>query len=141
MADYRGQEPVIRAAGAKLAAISVDSPEKSQAVRDELGLNFPILCDTHRRVVREWDVYNARERGGIAKPSVFILDPGRTVRYVSVDAVASRVPASEIALLLTAHDGGPEPHRRLLVPRPGNFFRAVQNSLHFGMRQPDSESK
>jgi peroxiredoxin len=141
LADYRDQEAAIRAAGAKLAAISVDGPEKSQAVRDELRVNFPILCDTHRRVAREWGVYNAREKGGIAKPAVFILDPGRLVRYVSVDEVASRIPASEVVRLLSARDGLPAPQRRRLVPRPGNFFRAVRNSLHFGVRQPESESK
>lgn len=142
MADYRDQEPAIRAAGAKLAALSVDSPEKSQAVRDEFRLNFPILCDTHRRVVRQWGVYNAREKGGIAKPAVFILDPGRVVRYVSVDEVASRIPASQIVRLLSAHNGGvPAPERRRLIPGPRNFFRAVRNSLHFGVRQPESDSK
>jgi peroxiredoxin len=141
LADYRDREAAIRAAGAKLAVLSVDSPEKSQAVRQELRLTFPVLSDTHRRVVREWGVYNAREKGGIAKPAVFILDPGRVVRFVSVDEVASRVPASEIARLLSARDGAPPPHRRALVPRPGNFFRAVSNSIHFGVRQPDSGSK
>jgi peroxiredoxin len=141
LADYREHETAIRSAGATLAAISVDSPEKSQAVRDELKLDFPILSDTHRRVVREWGVYNAREKGGIAKPAVFILDPGRVVRYVSVDEVASRVPATEIARILSGHDAAPAPHRRAVVPRPGNFFRAVSNSIHFGMRQLESESK
>lgn len=141
MADYRDQEAAIRAAGAKLAAIAVDGPEKSQAVRDELHLSFPTLWDSHRRVVREWGVYNAHEKGGIAKPAVFILDPGRVVRYVSVDEVASRVPASEIVRLLSARDGVPAPQRRRLIPRPGNFFRAVRNSIHFGVRQPESESK
>ena len=139
MADYRDQEPAIRAAGAILAAISADGPDKSQAVHDELRLNFPILCDTHRRVAREWGVYNAREKGGIAKPAVFILAPGRVVRYASVDEVASRVPAAEIVRILSAHDPAPLPQRRRLNPGPGNFFRAARNSLHFGMRQPDSE--
>lgn len=124
-----------------MAAISVDSPEKSRAVRDELKLDFPILSDTHRRVVREWGVYNAREKGGIAKPAVFILDPGRVVRYISVDEVASRVPAAEITRILGERDGAPAAHRRAVVPRPGNFFRAVSNSIHFGVREPESESK
>ena len=141
MADYRDQQPAIRAAGAKLAAISVDSPEKSQAVRDEFGLTFPILCDTDRRAAREWGVYNAREKGGIAKPAVFILDPGCVVRYVSVDEIASRVPASQVVQLLSAHDGVAAPQRRRLNPGPGNFFRAVRNSLHFGVRQPESQLK
>lgn len=124
-----------------MVAISVDGPEKSQAVRDELRLDFPILCDTYRRVTREWGVFNAREKGGIAKPAVFILDPGRLVRYVSVDEVGSRIPASEIVRPLSPRDGAPAPQRRRLVPRPGNFFRAVRNSLQFGMHQPESESK
>ncbi len=141
MADYRQQEPAIRAAGAQLAAISVDSPEKSQAVRGELHLHFPILCDTLRRVAREWGVYNAREKGGVAKPAVFILDPGPVVRYASVDEVASRIPASEVVRVLSAHGHTPAPERRRLVPHPGNFFRAVRNSIHFGMREPESPSK
>jgi peroxiredoxin len=141
LADYRDQEAAIAGAGAKLAAISVDSPEKSHAVRDELRLNFPIFCDTHRRVAREWGVYNAHEKGGIAKPAVFILNPGCVVRYASVDEVVSRVPASEIVHLLSAHDGVPAPQRRRLNPGPRTFFRAVRNSLHFGVRQPESESK
>jgi peroxiredoxin len=141
LADYRDQESAIHAAGAKLAAISVDGPEKSQAVRDEFHLNFAILCDTHRRVTREWGVYNAREKGGIARPAVFILDPGRVVRYVSVDEVASRVPAPEVVRLLSAGSGVPAPQRRRLNPGPGNFVRAVRNSLHFGVRQPESQSK
>lgn len=122
-------------------AISVDNPEKSQAMRDKLRLTFPIVCDTHRRVVREWGVYNAREKGGIAKPAVFILDPGRLVRYVSVDEVSSRVPASEIVRLLSAHDSVPAPQRRAVIPRPGNFFRAVRNSMHFGAREPEPKAK
>jgi peroxiredoxin len=141
LAEYRDHQAPIRATGAKLTAISVDSAEKSQAVRDELHLEFPILCDTHRRVVREWGVYNAREKGGIAKPAVFILDPGRVARYVSVDDVASRVPSSEIVRLLSAHNGVSAPQRRRMVPSPDNFFRAVRNSMHFGVRQPESESK
>lgn len=141
MADYRDNDAAIRAAGATLAALSVDGPEKSQAVRDELNLPFSILSDTHRQVVRAWGVYNAREKGGIAKPSVFIIDPGRVVRYVSVDEVASRVPASDVVRLLGVHDGVPPPHRHAVIPRPGNFFRAVRNSIHFGVREPESDAK
>lgn len=141
MADYREQDAAIRAAGAKLVAISVDAPEKSQAVRDELRLPFTILCDMQRTVVRAWGVYNAREKGGIAKPAVFILDPGRVVRCVSVDEVASRVPASEIVRLLRGETPALPAHRRAVIPRPGNFFSAVSNSIHFGVRQRADKPK
>jgi peroxiredoxin len=140
LAEYQQSYSAIQATGAELAALSVDGPEKSEAVRDKLGLAFPILCDTQRVVVRQWGVYNSREKGGIAKPAVFILEAGRIVRYVSVDGVASRVPASEIVLLLGSGNRI-LPTRRALVPGPGNFFSAVRNSLHFGVRQPKDKKE
>ncbi len=141
MADYRNHSADIRATGAKLAAISVDSPEKSQTVREELHLTFPILCDTQRQVVREWGIYNAREKGGIAKPSVFVIDPGRVVRYVSIDEVSSRVPASDIVRLLAARNEVARPRRQKLIPGPGSWARAVRNSMRHGVREPESGSK
>lgn len=141
MAEYQQLYATIRASGAELAAISVDGPEKSQAVRDQLGLHFPILCDTERFVVRQWGDYNAREKGGIAKPAVFILGPGCIVRYVSVDEVASRVPASEIVRLLGEGNVIPTAHRRSLIPRPANFFSAMRNSIRFGVRQPKDKTE
>ena len=59
----------------------MDAPEKSESVRRELRLPFSILSDAERRVVREWNIYNAKEKGGIAKPAVFILNPDRMVRF------------------------------------------------------------
>jgi hypothetical protein len=81
LADYREHYKEIRAAGVSLAAVSMDAPEKLEAVRQELHLPFPILCDTERRVIQEWDIYNPREKGAIAKPAVFVIDRDRTVRY------------------------------------------------------------
>ncbi len=134
MAEYRQHYEEIRAAGANLVAVSVDSLEKSETVRQELHLPFPILCDTERRVVQQWDIYNAREKGGIAKPSVFIIDRDRTVRYSSVDEVASRVPASEIVRILQATSGERSAHRKFYFPRLGDFFRAIRNSIRHGIR-------
>ncbi len=109
-------------------AISVDAPEKSEAVRQELHLPFPVLGDTERRVVQEWDLYNSREKGGIAKPAVFVIERDRTVRYGAVDTVSTRVPPSEIVRLLETA----EPHearRKLYIPRFAEWFRAIRNSL------------
>lgn len=135
MADYRDHYQEIRASGANFVAVSVDPPDKSEAVRRELRLPFGILCDTNRRVVQEWDIYNAQEKGGIAKPAVFILDPGRLVRFASVDTVASRVPASEItALLRNVRENSPS--RRFVFPRPRDFFHAIRNMIRFGLKSP-----
>ena len=134
MADYRDHYRKIQASGANLVAVSVDPPEASEAVRRDLRLPFPILCDAERRVVREWDVYNPFERGGIAKPAVFIIDSDRTVRYLSIDGISSRTPAEEIVRLLPATAEAPAARRKHYIPTPADFFRAIRNSMRF--RQP-----
>src|SRR5689334_13644915 len=83
-----------------LAAISVDASAESERLRAQLSLPFPILCDVKRQVIREWKILNARERGGVAKPSVFIVDPACTVRYAAVGTVVSRVSAAELLSVL-----------------------------------------
>jgi peroxiredoxin len=129
LADYRAHYREIRAAGATLAAVSVDAPDKSEALRQQLHLPFPILCDSERRIVREWDIYNPREKGGIAKPAVFVIDRSRTVRYSDVDSVSKRVPASEIVRLLQTEVGEYAARRRLYIPRFAEWFRAIRNNF------------
>jgi peroxiredoxin len=129
LADYREHYPQILAAGATLAALSVDAPERSEALRRELQLPFPILCDTERRVIREWDVYNPRERSGIPKPSVFVIDADRRVRYAAVDGVATRQPPAEILRVLQKNPNGQPIRGKTYMPRPADWFRALRNNL------------
>ena len=137
MAEYRDAYPALRATGASLAAVSVDAPEKSEVVRRQLQLPFPILSDSQRRVVREWDIYNPLEKGGIAKPAVFILAPDRTVRFVSVDEVASRVPAAEIVRRLSQESSSTTANRKTLFPGPATFFQAIRNGISMGAEQKE----
>ncbi len=127
MADYRNRYTQIRAAGANVVAVSVDPPSKSEALRRELQLPFPILCDTERRIIQDWDIYNAREKGGIAKPAVFIIDRDRTVRYSHLDSVAKRVLAEEVVRILGATVAAAPARPRVYVPRPSDFFRALRS--------------
>jgi len=129
LAEYREHYPEIRSADASLVAISVDGPDKSEALRLHFSLPFPILCDTERRVVRQWGVYNPGERGGIAKPAVFIVDPGQVVRYAAVDGVVRRVPAGEIVSLLRNAAEEQPVRRRVLVPLPSEWKRAIRNHI------------
>lgn len=96
-------------------------------MRHELALPFPILCDTERRVIQQWDIYNAREKGGIAKPAVFVIDCDRMVRYSHLDGVAKRVPASEIIRILDATAGPQSIRCKVYVPRPSDFLRALRS--------------
>jgi peroxiredoxin len=107
----------------------VDAPEHSEALRRALRLPFPILCDTERRVVRQWDIYNPRERGGIAKPAVFLIDRGRTLRFGAVDTVVRRVPAAEIVRLLQTAAIDQPVRRKAYIPRWAEWLRAIRNTL------------
>jgi peroxiredoxin len=129
LADHREHYLKIRSAGASVVAVSVDAPGKSEALRVQLSLPFPILCDTERRVVGDWGIYNPREKGGIAKPAIFIIDPSQAVRYAAVGTVVRRVPAAEIvSLLQNAAEGQPVRHR-VHVPLFAEWKNAIRNSL------------
>ena len=110
-------------------AVSVDAPDESEALRGQLSLPFPILCDTERRVVRDWGIYNSGEKGGIAKPAVFIIDPSQVVRYAAVDAVVRRVPAAETVSLLHNAAKAQPVRRRLYVPLLSDWISAIRNSI------------
>jgi peroxiredoxin len=127
LADYRENYPQIQSAGASVAAVSVDAPDESEALRIHLSLPFPILCDTERRVVRDWSIYNPGERGGIAKPAVFLIDSDRVVRFAAVDGVVKRVPAAEIVSLLQSDAAGQSIRRSLHVPRFSDWKSALRN--------------
>jgi peroxiredoxin len=107
----------------------VDAPDKSEALRIHLSLPFPILCDTERRVVKDWGIYNSREKGGIAKPAVFIIDPSHVVRYASVDAVVTRVPAVEIVSLLQNADKAHPIRRTVHIPLFSDWIGAIRKSI------------
>ena len=107
----------------------MDIPEVSEALRTSLSLPFPILCDTEHRVVRDWDIYNSQEKGGIAKPAVFVIDSGRVVRFASVDAVAKRVPAAEIVSLLRSAEKARPVRRRVYIPRFSDWIKGIRNII------------
>jgi peroxiredoxin len=140
LAEYRDVWDRIRAAGADVVAVAVDPPERAEAVRRQLALNFPILCDTKREVVRAWNVFEPEQFGGIAKPAVFVVGRDRRVRFASIDREAVRVPAATVADFVASGmpAGGAEAKRRFALPSFGDFVRAVRNVLRFGMRAPKS---
>ncbi len=135
MAEYRDRYDEIRSSGANVAALSVDESARSEAVRRELQLPFPILCDTARKVVTEWGLL-MREKGGIARPAVFVIDRDMRVLFASLDNDAARVSTDTVVgFLLSGKPAGPLKARRsLIIPRPTDWFRAIRNTLRFGTR-------
>jgi len=129
LADYRDHYLEIRPTGASVVAVSVDGPETSETLRVDLSLPFPILCDTERRVVKDWGIYNSGEKGGIATPAVFIIDPSQVVRYAAVDSVVRRVHAAEIVFLLQNAAEGQPVRRRVHIPLLSEWISAVRNGI------------
>jgi peroxiredoxin len=129
LADYREHYLEIRSAGASVVAVSVDAPDESEALRVRLALPFAILCDTERRVIRDWGIYNSGEKGGIAKPAVFIIDASHVVRYAAVDTVVRRVPAAEIVSLLQNAAEEQPVRRKVYVPRFSEWKSAIRKII------------
>jgi alkyl hydroperoxide reductase subunit AhpC len=116
LADYAAHYREIGAAGADVVVVSVDSPNKSAALRHNLRLPFAILSDTGKQVIKDWGIYNPREKGGIAVPSVFILDRDRTVLYASVDSTFARIPTPDIVRILQSPGEAPPPPANAIFP-------------------------
>jgi peroxiredoxin len=139
LAGYRDRQPELAALGLGLAALSVDPPERSAALAEQLGLRFTLLCDPRREVVEAWGILNREEKGGIAYPSTFILDTGLAVRFRSLDRTASRVDLDGLfAFLRGGLDKAPpaEAKRQRITPRLGDWGRITKNALRYGIRSP-----
>jgi peroxiredoxin Q/BCP len=139
LADYSQHLEDFRATGAQLVAISVDDAARSESVRQELGVNFPLLCDTSREVVKKYGLLNSGEKGGIAFPASFVIDRERVVRFRALEDVASRVSVDQLLELVRELGRGGEPKTK---PRksgvfPGlMFLRATVNAMRHGVRSP-----
>jgi peroxiredoxin len=134
LAEYRDRLPEIEAADASVVALSVDGPERSEAVRRRLSLPFSILCDTSRRVLERWHLLNRGEKGGIAYPAVFVVDRDRRIRYRSLDRTAQRVSTGDVLRFLRGAPAEAEPRRRVVLPRLREWRVAIGNALRGGIR-------
>lgn len=139
MAEYRDLYAEFRAAGAEVAALAVDGPEHSEAVRQQYQLPFPILCDTRREAVQAWGLFNREERGGIAHPASFVLDPGLGVRWGARDGHATRVRAADMLAFVrggSAASGGAHPHSRVILPGWLDWLRTLWPNVRLALFPP-----
>lgn len=122
--------------GGQVAALSVDDPTRAEAMHAELQLNFPVLCDSQREVITAWGLLNSGEKGGIAYPAVFVIDPERKVRYRSLDRTASRVSTAEVVAFLKNGLTGATEQPRLHVIWPGlsTLVTALRSAFRHGVR-------
>jgi len=137
LAEYARSHEAIRATGAHVVALSVDAPERSEALRAELALPFPILSDASRTVVRAWDLYNPLEMGGIAVPAVFVIGADQVIRYRSIDTTRARVTSDGVLRFLRGDAMAASVRRERVRAGLRDFARALANAMRRGLRTPE----
>ena len=73
-------------AGIRPIAISVDSPDVSQDLKQKAGYTFTFLSDPKAEVIRRYDLVHAGagiDGQDIARPAEFIVDGSGVVRWVT----------------------------------------------------------
>ena len=86
LCTFRDSMGALNNASAQVFGISVDTFFALKAFQDQQQLNFPLLSDFNKEVIRQYGVFNEDMIGlkGIAKRSVFVLDKDGVVRYREV---------------------------------------------------------
>lgn len=89
--------PLNHLAKAQVFGISVDTPFSLKAFANAERLQFPLLSDFNKDVIRAYDVMNPDMIGlkGIARRAVFVIDREGTVRYREVLDDARNEPSYE----------------------------------------------
>ena len=86
MCTFRDSMAPLNQAHAKVLGISVDTFFALKAFQDQHHLNFPLLSDFNKQVIRDYGVFNEDMIGlkGISKRAVFVLDRDGVVRHREV---------------------------------------------------------
>ena len=85
MCTFRDALSNLESLDAQVVGVSVNDPFSNKAFHEMNMLNFPLLCDYNREVVKAYGVYHEDFAGlkgyTAAKRSVFIIDREGIIRY------------------------------------------------------------
>ena len=104
LCTFRDSMARLGTADAQVYGISVDTFFTLKAFQDQQKLNFPLLSDFNKQVIRDYGVFNEDMIGlkGIAKRAVFVIDKDGVVRYREVLEDARNEPDYEKAFAALA---------------------------------------
>ncbi|GBC75001.1 Putative peroxiredoxin bcp [archaeon HR06] len=99
MCTFRDSIKELEALGAKVVGISVDSPFANKAFAEKNNLNFLLLSDYNREVIKKYDLVLENLAGlkgyTASKRAIFILDKEGIVRYKWVSDDPTKEPNYE----------------------------------------------
>ena len=86
LCTFRDSMAQLGKATAQVYGISTDTFFALKAFSDQQKLNFPLLSDFNKQVIRDFGVFNEDMIGlkGIAKRAVFVIDKNGVVRHREV---------------------------------------------------------
>jgi peroxiredoxin len=86
LCTFRDSMAALNAMHAQVYGISVDTFFTLKAWQDAQQLNFPLLSDFNKTVIREYGVFNEDMIGlkGIARRAVFVIDRNGVIRHREV---------------------------------------------------------
>lgn len=88
----------IKQAGAELIAVSVDDQTYAWSMGQTTGAKFNILSDSEKKTIISYGILNPTEHGGIAHPSIFIVDKTGNIRFLYVGKDPTDRPSDETIL-------------------------------------------
>jgi len=94
LCTFRDQLAQLNHSNAQVYGISVDTPFTLKVFGQQNGLNFPLLSDFNKDVIKAYGVYLEDLVGlkGVSKRAVFLVDTQGVVRHAEVTATPGNEP-------------------------------------------------
>jgi glutaredoxin-dependent peroxiredoxin len=94
LCTFRDQLARLNQSNAQVYGISVDTPFTLKVFGEQNGLNFPLLSDFNKDVIKRYGVYLEDLVGlkGVAKRAVVLIDKHGIIRHVEVTATPGDEP-------------------------------------------------
>ncbi|MBW4479261.1 MAG: peroxiredoxin [Tolypothrix brevis GSE-NOS-MK-07-07A] len=89
--SFRDAQPEYQGKDVVVLGVSVDDEVSHQAFTEKYNLNFPLLADTDKSLIKAYDV----DGGGYAKRVTYVIDPSGKITHVDT-AVSTATHASDV---------------------------------------------
>ena len=111
LGDYADNYSRFKPLEAELVAVSVDPPQTSRELADDLKLEFTLLSDPDFRLAQDYGVYKSDDTEGPqphGEPALFIIDADGKIAYSQIQTgpKGSANPADVALVLLYMHENG-----------------------------------
>jgi peroxiredoxin len=135
LADYQRHLGEFAALDTAVVGVSVDEAVRSERVRRQFGLTFPILCDPSRQTIQAWGLRDPGDRRDLALPTTVVVEQDGTLGMVAFDGVRFRTTLDAVLDRLRTGPAAPWRPLRWVQAWPWYWARCIANVGRFGMKQ------